>query len=56
MSSSDIIQATRRQDLIGVLKVQGNLDRDYMQQWAQQLGVSDLLQKALNDIPAPPVD
>jgi len=42
-------------DLIGVLKVQtGNLDRDYMQQWAQQLEVSDLLQSALDDVPPPP--
>jgi hypothetical protein len=42
-------------DLIGVLKVQtDNLDRDYMQQWAQQLGVSDLLQRALDEVPPPP--
>jgi hypothetical protein len=43
-------------DLIGVLKVQtDNLDRDYMQQWAQQLGVSDLLQRAFDEL-SPPSD
>ena len=44
-------------DLLGVLKVQtDNLDRDYMQQWAQQLGVSDLLQRALDVVPPPPTE
>ncbi len=43
-------------DLIGVLKVQtANLDRDYMQQWALQLGVGDLLERALSEI-SPPLD
>lgn len=43
-------------DLIGVMKVQtDNLDRDYMQQWARQLGVSDLLERALDEVP-PPLD
>jgi hypothetical protein len=43
-------------DLIGVLKVQtDNLDRDYIQQWAQQLGVSDLLQRAFDEL-SPPSD
>lgn len=38
-------------DLIGVMKVQtDNLDRDYMQQWARQLGVSDLLERALGEV------
>lgn len=37
-------------DLIGVLKVQSDsLDDDYLQQWAGQLGLSDLLESALNE-------
>ncbi len=44
-------------DLIGVLKVQAyNLDRDYMQQWSHQLGVDDLLQKALDNVSSSPID
>ncbi len=36
-------------DVIGVLRAQGDrLDRDYMRGWAEQLGVSDLLDRALN--------
>jgi hypothetical protein len=36
------------QDVLGVLKVQGNrLDLAYLRQWATSLGVSDLLEKAL---------
>jgi hypothetical protein len=35
-------------DLLGVLKVQSNsLDRDYLLRWAETLGVSDMLQRAL---------
>ena len=38
-------------DLIGVLKVQTDtLDRDYMQQWALQLGVNDLLERAFGEV------
>ena len=34
-------------DILGVLKVQADrLDRDYLQEWALELGVSDLLEKA----------
>jgi len=37
-------------DLIGVLKVQADsLDGDYLQQWAGQLGLSDLLESALDE-------
>jgi hypothetical protein len=38
------------QDLIGVIQVQWDrLDRDYLQQWATQLGLSGLLDEALAD-------
>ncbi|MBM4352781.1 MAG: hypothetical protein FJ109_03145 [Deltaproteobacteria bacterium] len=34
-------------DILGVLKVQsGALDQDYLDRWAVQLGVADLLQRA----------
>jgi hypothetical protein len=34
-------------DIIGVLKVQaGRLDLGYLQNWAAELGVSDLLERA----------
>jgi hypothetical protein len=37
-------------DLLGVLKVQSNaLDRQYLLHWARELGLSDLLQRAMND-------
>jgi hypothetical protein len=37
-------------DILGVLKVQaGRLDLDYLQKWAVELGVADLLQRALRD-------
>lgn len=37
-------------DLLGVLKVQGSaLDRSYLAHWAGELGVADLLQRALDD-------
>jgi hypothetical protein len=37
-------------DVLGVLKVQGNrLDLAYLQRWAIELGVVDLLQKALTE-------
>ncbi|HJQ69119.1 MAG TPA: hypothetical protein VKA70_09115 [Blastocatellia bacterium] len=36
------------QDVIGVIKIQaGRLDTDYLKQWADTLGVSDLLERAL---------
>ena len=37
-------------DVIGVLKVQGNrLDFGYLHNWAGELGVDDLLNRALNE-------
>lgn len=38
------------QDVIGVLKVQSDrLDFDYLRRWAAELGVADLLARALDD-------
>ncbi len=35
-------------DILGVIKIQGGkLDIDYLKEWSAELGVSDLLQKAL---------
>lgn len=37
-------------DILGVLKVQaGRLDLDYLEKWAVELGVADLLQRALKE-------
>ena len=37
-------------DLLGVLKVQANLlDQNYLLNWARELGVTDLLERALNE-------
>ena len=37
-------------DVLGVLKVQAQrLDRPYLTRWAEELAVSDLLERALND-------
>jgi len=37
-------------DILGVLKVQaGRLDLDYLQKWAVELGVADLLKRALKE-------
>jgi hypothetical protein len=37
-------------DVLGVIRVQAEaLDRDYLSRWAQQLGVGDLLKKALDE-------
>jgi hypothetical protein len=39
-----------RHDILGVLKVQGGrLDADYMVRWAVELGVRDLLEKAVEE-------
>ena len=37
-------------DVLGVLKVQGgSIDEQYLRHWAQQLGISELLSKALGE-------
>ncbi len=37
-------------DVVGVLRVQGErLDREYLRRWAAELGVSDLLDRAMED-------
>lgn len=37
-------------DILGILEVQrGNLDLDYLHQWAEELAVSDLLERALRE-------
>jgi len=37
-------------DVLGVLKVQGNqLDMNYLNQWAKELSVSELLEKAIDE-------
>ena len=37
-------------DVLGVLKVQGSaLDRPYLRQWAKELGLTDLLERALKE-------
>ena len=37
-------------DVLGVLKVQGaTLDRAYLEEWARELGLTDLLRRALQD-------
>lgn len=41
-------------DAVGVLEVQGDrLDREYLARWAQELGVSDLLERALGEAAGP---
>jgi hypothetical protein len=38
-------------DVIGILKIQeGRLDIDYLQKWAEELGVSDLLLRARREV------
>jgi len=37
-------------DVLGVLKIQGErLDQGYLSQWARELGLTDLLERALTD-------
>jgi hypothetical protein len=42
-------------DVLGVLKVQGPaLDRAYLDEWARELGLTDLLRRALDEAGLPP--
>lgn len=44
------VSEQRWRDVVGVLKARrGRLDHDYLRQWAAQLGVTDLLERALNE-------
>ena len=37
-------------DVIGVLRIQGDaLDRQYMETWAADLGIADLLRRAIDE-------
>ena len=43
-------------DVLGVLKVQGPaLDRAYLCEWASQLGLADLLDRAMDAAGLPPI-
>lgn len=44
------VSETQWRDIVGVLQIQGDrLDRAYLEHWAADLGVLDLLQKALQE-------
>ena len=40
-------------DIVGVLKVTSAIDREYLEQWATNLGVSDLLERAIAQAESP---
>lgn len=40
-------------DILGILKVTRNADRDYLRTWADVLGVGDLLSRALTEVDDP---
>ena len=45
-------RASERQwnDVLGVLRVQGDsVDAEYLRRWAEELGIADLLERALNE-------
>lgn len=47
----DEVSERQWRDVIGVLKVQENLlDRSYLEKWAAELGIADLLEKAWEEI------
>lgn len=37
-------------DIVGILKVTRNADRDYLRRWVPALGVADLLARAFADV------
>jgi hypothetical protein len=47
--------STQWRDVVGILGTSGeNLDMQYLQDWAEKLGVTELLQKALHDVQEEP--
>jgi hypothetical protein len=48
--SGEVSQQQQWRDILGILQVQGDtLDRDYLMRRASELGVNDLLQKAMRE-------
>ncbi len=47
----DEVSDRQWRDILGILKTRaGNLDMDYMRQWATELKVADLLERAVNQV------
>lgn len=47
----DGVSELQWRDVLGILRVQGDsLDHDYLGRWARQIGVDDLLERALRDV------
>jgi hypothetical protein len=45
------LQIYQWRDVIGILKIQtGRLDVGYLQKWAEELGISDLLRRARQEL------
>jgi hypothetical protein len=52
--SSDKLSDRQWKDIIGILKTRGNeLDIEYLQKWAKELKITDLVEKALKDSEKP---
>ncbi len=46
----DEVSDRQWRDILGVMKMKsGELDLDYLHHWAKELGVDDLLERALNE-------